>query len=408
MLHIKPYIEVLKNYNFTKLWISQVCSQLTNYLLSFAVLIRTFQITSSSFAVSLILVAFGIATVVFGSLAGVYADRFDRRKLLTIINLGQAVAVLFFIPFQDNVWAMALITFIYSSLNQFYLPAEAPSIPNLVPKHQLLVANSYFSFTGSASMILGFVLAGPLSLEYGYTSVFLLGSALLVIASFATWTLPPLKPIKENTLHFLENIWAEFKEGINHFWESKPLHFPLQSLIAAQIFNGMLITIAPAFVEQVLKIKLETGTFFMIAPLGLGILLGALLLGLEDNYIKRSNLILIGFLGMGITMAAIALTAGEDSRWIYTILAVLLGYFNAHIFAPSHAILQGHVVEHVRGRIYGSLYVMLQTAATIPTVIIGLLADSFPIWLIMLFFGIVFALTGLLLRAKNPFHFARE
>jgi MFS family permease len=261
MLHIKQYIEVLKNLDFTKLWISQVCSQLTNYLLSFAVLIRTFKLTDSTLAVSLIVISFGIATVVFGSLAGVYADRFDRRKLLTLINFGQAVAVLFFIPFQDNVWLMALVTFVYSSLNQFYLPAEAPSIPSLVPKHQLLVANSYFSFTGSGSMILGFVLAGPLSIEYGYTAVFVLGAILLGIAALATFSLPSLKPSAESKHHFLENIWHEFKEGISHFWESRMLHFPLQTLIAAQIFNGMLITIAPAFVEEILNIQLETGTF---------------------------------------------------------------------------------------------------------------------------------------------------
>jgi MFS family permease len=134
-------------------------------------------------------------------------------------------------------------------------------------------------------------------------------------------------------------------------------------------------------------------------------LLGALLLGIESTFISRANLILIGFIGMGLSLMAIALTAGEDSRWIYTLFAVTLGFFNAHIFAPSHAILQSHVIEHIRGRIYGSLYVMLQTAATLPTVIIGLLADQFPIWSIMLLFGALLIGTGLILRFKHPLHF---
>src|SRR5438105_13034400 len=98
-MNIKDYIAVLKNTDFTKLWISQITSQLTNYILSFAILIKVFQQTDSSFSVSLIIVAFGFATVLFGSIGGVYADRFDRRILLPVTNFCHAgsVALYFFI-----------------------------------------------------------------------------------------------------------------------------------------------------------------------------------------------------------------------------------------------------------------------------------------------------------------------
>jgi MFS family permease len=94
---LKPYIEVLKNLNFTKLWISQITSQLTNYLLSFAVILKVFALTRSSVSVGILVFSFGLATVFFGALAGVYADRFDRKWLLTIINFLQAIAVAFYI-----------------------------------------------------------------------------------------------------------------------------------------------------------------------------------------------------------------------------------------------------------------------------------------------------------------------
>ncbi|MGE5298271.1 MAG: MFS transporter [Acidobacteriaceae bacterium] len=408
MTQFNHYFGVLKNFNFTKLWVSQVCSQLTNYLLSFAVLIRTFNLTHSSLAVSVIILSFGGATVIFGSIAGVYSDRFDRRKLLTVINLLQALSVLCFLPVRDNFWGMAVVTFIYSSLNQFYLPAEAPSIPDLVKEEDLLVANSYFSFTGSGSMILGFVLAGPISLAYGSAAVFLLGFALLVLATVSTYFLPPLKRKAQAQKRLMEDFWAEFKEGILHFWDSKVLHFPLQSLFAAQIFNGMLITIVPAFVEKVLDVKLETGTFYMIAPLGLGILLGALLLGFENRYVSKPNLILAGFIGMGATMVSMAIFVGPSHPIIYAVLALVLGYFNSHIVAPSHSILQKHVSEHVRGRIYASLYVLLQTAATIPTILIGLLADKTSVYLVLGIIGGTLVATGLILRNLHSAHYQEK
>src|SRR6185295_17852740 len=92
-MKIADYFSVLKNINFTKLWISQATSQLTNYILSFAILIKAFKLTDSSVSVSLIIMAFGLATVFFGSIAGVYADRFDRKWLLTIINFLQAGSI---------------------------------------------------------------------------------------------------------------------------------------------------------------------------------------------------------------------------------------------------------------------------------------------------------------------------
>lgn len=394
MVSLGTYIKVLKNWDFTKLWISQVCSQLTNYLLSFVVLIKAFTLTRSSSSVAIIVISFGVASLIFGSLAGVYADRFDRRKLLTIINFSQALAVAFYIPFESNFWALALITFIYSSLNQFYLPAEAPSIPNLVPKDQLLVANSYFSFTSSGSMIGGFILAGPISLLFGTKGVYLGGVVLLCLAGIATMLLPSLKPEQKGEKDLIKDVWKEFKQGINHFWQSKILHFPLVSLMVAQVFNGMLITIAPAFIDKILKIPLEQGTYIMIAPLGLGILSGALLLGFENRYISKSTMVLGGFFGMGFIMALLAAASYWGFIGIYPILAILLGYFNAHIFAPSHSIIQQNALDDIRGRIYGALYVLLQASATLPTVIIGLTADRVGIPVILAMIAAVLLAVG--------------
>src|SRR3989344_4401940 len=144
---ISHYLDVLKNRNFAKLWVSQITSQLTNYILSFAILIKVFELTNSTLSVSLIRMAFGVGALFFGGLAGVYADRCDRQLLLTIINFGQALSIALYFLVGDDFWGLVLITFLYSSLNQFYIPAEAPSIPRLVKENQILIANSFFAFT---------------------------------------------------------------------------------------------------------------------------------------------------------------------------------------------------------------------------------------------------------------------
>lgn len=402
MIHFKPYFEVLKNLDFTKLWISQVASQLTNYLLSFAVLIRVFDVTNSSIAVSVIILAFGLATVFFGGLAGVYSDRFDRKWILTVINFAQALSILLFF-LSDHLWFLALVIFIYSSLNQFYLPAEAPSIPNLVPHEQILIANSYFSFTGSASLIIGFAAAGPILSYFGPAGVYTTCIILLFIAGVSTLMLPSLKPQSKIRLtHSFEKIWLELKEGIKHFWENKYLHFPLLSLLTIQLFNGMVITLAPAYIKELLGLDLAKNTVLAVAPYGLGVITGALLLGFEGQHIKKRNLVFLGFLGTGISILSMTLVTRFDAGIVrltyYSAMGFLLGIFSSHIFAPSHSLLQIHALETVRGRIYGALYVMLQIVATLPTIIAASLAEATSLVWVLTGMGALLILAGLVLR----------
>ncbi len=400
---LQRQLEVLKNPGFFKLWMSQATSQLTNYILSFAILIKVYELTQSSLQVSLIIIAFGLATVCFGALAGVYADRFDRRKLLTIVNFAQAASVALYFVVGGNVWGLVIITFLYSSLNQFYLPAEAPSIPLLVPKEQILVANSYFAFTGSVALIIGFASAGPLILFLGESAPYTLAIGLLTIAGIATLMLPSLKPEHEvETSHSLNKIWYEFTEGIKYFWNNKFLHFPLISLFCIQIVNGMLITIAPAFMQNALGIKIDRASLVLVGPLGVGILLGALFLGSQEKRFSKKDLVFLGFLGMGVMIFLLSFINYFTHKYVfYSVLGLMIGFFNAHIFAPSHSILQTYALAHVRGRVYGSLYVLLQMAATLPTIIIGVLADRIALTYVLAFLGVLLLIFGLSLDRKE-------
>lgn len=403
---LRPYLQVLKNWHFTKLWFTQICTQLTRFILGFVILIQAFKITNgSSLAVSLVLVAFGLATVVFGGLAGVYADRFDKRNLLAAVSFAQALCILAFIPFENNYLALLIITFLYSSFNQFYLPAELPSIPHLVSQENLLIANSFFSFTANLSMVVGFALAGPLTLAFGVTSTYGLAVVLMVLAGIAASILPSLKPhdAHPHKSLFFKNVWGEFVDGVKTVAGSKKVHFSFTALIGAQVFNGMLITLAPAFVSEVLKINLEEGTLFMILPLVAGILIGTVALGWEGRFLTKTRMIRIGFIGCGVMTFLIALLVRADVYWLYAILAFILGIFNTYIFAPSHSLLQENTEEHVRGRIYSSLFFLLQIAATLPTVIIGILADYTSISVILGGLGVLLLCLGLIIGTeKDP------
>src|SRR5207244_2445973 len=139
----------------------------------------------------------------------------------------------------------------------------------------------------SAALIIGFASSGPLSASFGQAAPFVAGTILLCIAGIATLSLPSIPPAKivKNPYSF-EKVWQEFKEGVEHFLQNTNLHYSFYSLIGIQIINGMLITIAPVFMQQALGINLQTGSLLVVAPLGIGILLGALVLGSEEKQLS--------------------------------------------------------------------------------------------------------------------------
>ncbi|MEN9233449.1 MAG: MFS transporter, partial [Gloeomargarita sp. DG02_1_bins_92] len=162
-----------QNANFLALWLAQVFSQIGDkvYLvLMIALLDQQFADQASiTPLVSGIMVAFTVPAVLFGSLAGVFVDRWRKQRVLFTTNLLRGLLVLLIIPgfwfrWQPLVnWGFLLvITFAVSTLTQFFAPAEQAVIPLIVPQEQLLSANSLYTTTMMGSLILGFAVGDPL------------------------------------------------------------------------------------------------------------------------------------------------------------------------------------------------------------------------------------------------------
>src|SRR3989344_5939398 len=129
---------------FRMLWAAQLCSQLGFAMLLFILALRVYQLTGSNVAVSGLFLTFGVPAVFL---------------------------------FPGALPVMYLVSFIMAIITQFYVPAEAPTIPRLVPPELLVTANSLFSFTYFSSLGVGSIVAGPILRLFGPHAVFLLVSA---------------------------------------------------------------------------------------------------------------------------------------------------------------------------------------------------------------------------------------
>ena len=181
----KPtFASVVRNRGFRFLWLNQILVQLGDNIINFALIIWVFKLTDSTLAVSGLLLAIYLPVIFFGVFAGVAVDLADRRKVIIMVDLVLAVIFLMFIFIKSSYPLILINTFIRNSLVQFFMPAESSSIPMLVSKKQLMMANSLFSLTLYSAFMIGFTAGGPVLNAFGINYIFLAGAVLLIIASF--------------------------------------------------------------------------------------------------------------------------------------------------------------------------------------------------------------------------------
>src|SRR5690606_30836761 len=122
-------------------------------------------------AISLVILAFSLPAVLFGPVAGVVADRVNKRTLMAVLNVARAAAVLLFLLIRPG-WhvetilaAYYIVTFLFGIAGQFFAPVLGATIPVVARREQLMSANALFNLTSTAAQLIGFAAAGPLVIQ---------------------------------------------------------------------------------------------------------------------------------------------------------------------------------------------------------------------------------------------------
>lgn len=149
--------EVLANSEFRKLWIGQTISQIGDGLTTLAMMIVINQLTGSTAALAGINIALALPQLLFGMLAGVFVDRWDRKKLMIISDILRGILVLALIFVRDAswIWVFYVVGFLQASVGTFFFPAKGALIPLIVDKELLLAANSLSQTTQVITGVVG-------------------------------------------------------------------------------------------------------------------------------------------------------------------------------------------------------------------------------------------------------------
>ena len=157
-------LAALRQRNFAFLWLGQVISLIGDWVLFVALPFYVYSLTGSTLATGIMFIVQTIPRIFFGSVAGVFVDRWNRRRTLLIAELAQAIALvpLFLVHSQQWIWIVYIFAFVESTISQFFIPAKSAIIPTLVDEEHLLAANSLNSMSQELTRLVGPLLGGLL------------------------------------------------------------------------------------------------------------------------------------------------------------------------------------------------------------------------------------------------------
>jgi MFS family permease len=411
----KGFMGVLNNLSFVILWFGQIFSQLADkiYLvLIIAIISSNFKAQGESISawVSLVMIAFTIPAVLFGSLAGVYVDRWSKKTVLISSNLIRGILV-FIIPFcllSQNLkqqflnfpvgfWFILLITFSVSTATQFFAPAEQSTIPLIVERKNLLAANSLYTTTMMAMLIIGFAIGDPIlelvgnwgrKFSFNYAPELLVGVSYLfaglILFILNTKEKDNHKQMEEK--HPLEDI----KDGLRYLQKNHRVRNALFQLVILFSIFAALAVLAVRLAETIPG--MEASQFgYLLASTGVGIAIGGTIVTHQNIITSHTQL---GFWGsIGMFFALMGLSISTHSLFFALAMTVILGIFAAFVGIPMQTTIQGETPPDMRGKVFGLQNNAVNIALSLPLALAGIAETYFGLQ-IVLFILALFAIVG--------------
>jgi len=377
---------------FRLIWFAQLASQLADKFVMFSLIVLAYRLSGVSTPVAVTLLSYTAPAIVVAPLAGVIADRHDRKLIMVSANFARAAlvalipAATLFPVLSGSFYHLLLITFLFSAAGQLFSPAEAAAIPTVLPKKALLTANSMALMTMVLTLVVGGALA-PLVSRLNLYAPYWWAVGLFALAGLLILAAPIPRFGRGSQLvrrRFFHQLGVELKEGIDALGASPVLRLSFAQLTLAVLVLFMMFTLAPAYVSTVLGLNSQD-SYLILVPATLGAILSGVVLGQFGRRLRRSQLLVASLVATGLTLLSLASvplfmreisTLRESTRLFGAAFSFLLGLEFGALMIPSATYLMEHTTDSVRGRIFSLLYMVYNGVTAVPVLLAAALADT--------------------------------
>jgi MFS family permease len=374
MTNYFPFLQLRPK--FRSLWLAQVISLTGDWFNTIASVIIVNRYAASGLAVGGLFIARALPPFVLGPLAGVVADRFDRRKVLILSDVLRAGIVLCFLLVDrpERLWLLYVLTVLQFSVSAFFEPARAALVPALVENEELIAANTISSITWSAMLTLGGAIGGLTASLFG-VRVSLVVDAASFLAS-AALVLSIRGQFHAEAVHALESSWQNFVDGLNYVRNNYDIG--LVTLVKAMGQVGSFDIISALYAAHVFREGQDGATTLglMFTAFGLGSVIGPLIsnrLG-DSTTVWLRRAILGGFVCMPLAWLIVGTAPALPVALMGCILRGAGGSIN---WTYSDVLLQMAVPNHLLGRVFAFDIAIFTLAVSISLWLTGYVTDAF-------------------------------
>jgi len=418
------YGRLFRNRSFAALWIGQTISFIGDYYYFFAITILVERLTGSALLVGLSVISSALPMLLLGPIAGVFVDRWDRKRTMIGADLlrGLLVLVCLTVRTPDQIWILYVAGFMMSSISRFFFPAQNAVLPLIVTdKDDLLSANGLMQIVQTAGFIIGATLAGFSIALWGEQVAFIVDSATYFISAGAITLIqvPRTTGGAQAEGEQLGAVWAEMREGIVYLFGSRTMMGILLCLSVVQLGVGAINVSWVPFLQRTFGLGPE-GLGAVDLAQGMGMALGGVLLGFVAARVSRVPLAgwsiafiggmiaLIGlappwalatlFPGLGVEAEMTAMTIGQRLLHVPLMLlaySMLLGAALVPAQSALMTMMQLAVPDLKRGRVGSALNAIVTAAGLISMATVAAIGDLVPFRMIYVAAGLIVSAAGL-------------
>jgi DHA3 family macrolide efflux protein-like MFS transporter len=343
---------VFRNRNFALMWTGQLISTMGSALTSLAASIFVYQKTGSAASVGLMLMATAAPSLVVGLIAGVFVDRFDRKRIMIAADIIRGILVLL-IPFlvpQSIAW-LYIVVMLSSAVGQFFDPAHESVLPEVASEEELAAANSLMAISSFGSTAVGFAASGFLASINIYYAFYL--DALTFAISAICILLIKIKPMGEVEKTSVQSVIRNLQVGIRHLYNTPILRSMFYVSIPVVISFGLSNALLLPFAKTALgATEFQYGV--QEAMTSIGFVAGSLILAGIFDRMREGPWIAISYLGMAIAGIFYSISTSIP---IAIIILTISGFLNPPSSIGRRLVIQRNTPREMRGRVNSAFFV---------------------------------------------------
>lgn len=414
------FFTILRNGNFRNLWLGQIVSQIGDYFafLATTVVVSGFYNDAQTITLTVagMMLANSLPRLLFGMLAGVFVDRWDRRLTMLWSDLIRIALALGMIPaFLDkNLWAMYALGFLMSTVGTLFIPAKGALIPKLVPQEQLLAANSLSQTSMMLAVLIGPAVAGvtlKLAGQGNEWVAFAVDGSSFLLSALTVWLIRVPREVSKPAATIVEA--QDGRSSIRRVWDDmfvgvKMLFLNRAIATLAAVFAITMLGVGAINVLWVVFLKLRFGfegpelawRFGLLDIIfAAGMIASTMVMG---NFMANTApkwFIVVALIGAGASIMSVGYL---NEYWQVAIAQAITGVFVAPINTGAMTLMQIVVPNDKLGRVGGGMGTVTEAATVTSMSLAGLLGSIIGAPLVFAIAGVLCILGGVLAWTRLP------